>query len=426
MRARFVLITSLLALSLAGCADIMGMKTSEERNRQLPIDTNTDTGTGTGVGTGTGTGVVTGTGTGMVTGAGTGTGVGTGSVVTGSGTGTDTATTITRVSPQKGFTIAWMSNGTASSFFNSSRNGATAAGQMLTSKNGINVNVSIMDPAENKAATQAARIEEAVANPNVLGLAVDVIDPAVINPVIDNAVASGVTVMTFDSDAPSSKRGSYFGMDNRATGVTAAKILTALMGKPGDIAIMNKESPATAANFLARQEGFMAELANHPGFKVVVDLPCTDGPKGESTLKAGCAGVLEETMVAYPSVTGWFMSRGRPLRQANLAADAPNWTAKIKAGTFFAVAYDAIPESIANIRLGYVNAVINQKYYGWGYDVVALLFDVIVNKRSILPFTDSGFDVVCANNVEAVATAWSLNDFSKPLDKCQLGSSQWP
>lgn len=399
MKSRFGLVALLLALSFAGCADILGMKTSAEKKRDAnlpPTDTNTDTGTGTGT------------------------------AGTGAGTGTDTGATVTRVSPQKGFTIAWMSNGTTSTFFNSSRNGATAAGQMLTSKNKVNVNVSIMDPAENVAATQALRIQEAVANPNVLGLAVDVINPDVINPEIDKAVEAGVTVMTFDSDAPASKRGSYYGMDNRATGVTAAKILVAMMGKPGDIAIMNKENPPTAANFMARREGFVAELANHPGFKVVVDLPCTDGASGESTLKAGCAGVLEETMAAYPSVTGWFLSRGRALRQKDMGVDAPNWTAKVKAGIFFAVSYDATVEAVPNIRAGYVNAVINQKYYGWGYDVVALLYDVIANKRSILPFTDSGFDVVCANNVEEVATAWNLNDFSKPLTKCQLGGSQWP
>lgn len=411
MKSRLWLVVILCALPCVVCADIMGMKESK------PNDHSGGTGTGTAADTGTGTGSGTGT-------AATATGTGTAS--TGAGTGTDTGT-VTRVTPANGFTIGWMSNGTTSSFFNASRNGATAAGQALTNSKGVKVNVTIMDPSENVATTQAQNIRDAVANPRLLGLAVDVIDPTTINPEIDRAVDSGVTVMTFDSDAPNSKRSSYYGMDNRSTGVTAAKILTSLMGPSGgDIAIMNKENPPTAANFIARREGFMAELANHKGFKVVVDLPCTDGPTGESTLKAGCAGVLEDTMVAYPTVTGWFLSRGRPLRQAKLGDDAPNWTARITAGTFFAVAYDAIPESLPSIEAGYVNAVINQKYYGWGYDVVGLLFDVIVNKRSILPFTDSGYDVVCANNVDEVAAAWNSYDFSKPLSKCSLGGAQWP
>jgi len=325
-----------------------------------------------------------------------------------------------------GVNIAWMSNGTTSSFFNTSRNGAVSAGQALTSSSGVTVNVSIMDPSDNVAATQAQRIRDAVAT-GVNALAIDVIDPTVINPEIDKAVEAGVTVMTFDSDAPGSKRLSYYSMDNQASGATAAKILVSLMGSGGgDIAIMNKENPPTAANFVARRDGFTQELALHTGFKVVVDLPCTDGTTGESTLKKGCAGVLEDTMVAYPTVKGWFLSRGRPLRQTDLGADAPNWTAKIKAGAFFAVAYDAIPESLTSIKAGYVNAVINQKYWGWGYDVVTLLFNVVAKHRSVNVFTDSGFDVVCANNIDEVVQAWSLQSFSTPLSKCSLAGQQWP
>ena len=322
--------------------------------------------------------------------------------------------------------IAWMSNGTTSSFFDTSRNGAVLAAQDLTNSTAYVVNVSITDPANNQAATQAQRIRDAVAQ-NVDALAIDVIDPAVISPEIDNAVDKGIAVMTFDSDAPGSKRISYYSMDNQASGAISAKILTGLMGaKGGSIAIMNKESPPTAANFIARRDGFTRELAKHPGFKVVVDLPCTDGPMGESTLQAGCTGVLEKAMVDHPEVTGWFLSRGRVLREAALATEAPNWTAKVKAGTFFAVSYDAIPESLANIQAGYVNATIGQRYFGWGYDVVSLLFDVATAKRPVNPFTDSGFDVACANNIDQISQAWALQNFSKPIAKCSLAGGEWP
>jgi ABC-type sugar transport system substrate-binding protein len=328
--------------------------------------------------------------------------------------------------PHEGVTIVWMSNGTSSSFFDTSRNGAVLAAQQLTNSTGKPVSVSITDPANNMAATQAQRIREAVAA-NVDGLAVDVIDPTVISPEIDEAVQKGVTVMTFDSDAPGSKRISYYSMDNQASGALAAKILTSLMGDSGGkIAIMNKESPPTAANFAARRDGFTRELAKHPGFSVVVDLPCTDGPNGEVMLQAGCTGVLENAMAAHPEVTGWFLARGRILREENLATEAPTFTAAIKAGKAFAVSYDAIPESLANINAGYVNATISQKYFGWGYDVVNLLHDIITTKRSVNPFTDSSFDVACENNIDQISQAWTLQNFSKTIPKCSLAGSDWP
>ena len=330
-------------------------------------------------------------------------------------------------STANGVTIHWMSNGTTSSFFDTSRSGANLAAQELTNSSGMNVNLSITDPANNQAATQAQRIRDAIAA-RVNAIAIDVIDATVIGPEIDAAANQGITVLTFDSDAPGSKRISYYSIDNYASGVVAAKILTSLMGSNGgNIAIMNKENPPTAANFMARRDGFVAELEKHAGFKVVTDLPCTDGPTGESTLQAGCTGVLESAMAAHPEITGWFLSRGRILRETDLATKAPNWTAKIKSGAFFAVSYDAIPESLANIQAGYVNAVINQKYFGWGYDVVKLLFDIVTKKRSsINPFTDSGFDIVCANNIGQVSDAWTRRNFSKPIDKCALAGQQWP
>jgi ribose transport system substrate-binding protein len=327
--------------------------------------------------------------------------------------------------PKNGLSIGWMSNGGPSSFYNTSRNGAILAGQDLTSSSGMNVTVSILDPADGLAATQAQRVEDAVSS-GVDALAVDVVDPTVIGSEIDKAVAAGVTVMTFDSDAPGSRRISYYSIDNAASGVVSAKILASLMPSGGKIAIMDKEYPPTAANYIARRDGFVQELANHPGLAVVLDLPCTDGPTGEATLQAGCTGGLEATMVSHPEITGWYLARGRVLRETALAAEAPNWTAKVLDGTFSVVSYDAVPEALANIQAGYVNATINQKYFGWGYQVVNLLYGVAAKSRSINPFTDSGFDVVCANNIGEVEQAWSLQNFSKSIPKCSLAGSDWP
>ena len=99
-------------------------------------------------------------------------------------------------------------------------------------------------------------------------------------------------------------------------------------------------------------------------------------------------------MKDYPDVTGWYLARGRILREPMLATEAPNWTAKVTAGTFKAVSFDAIPASLDNIKAGYVNAVINQKYFGWGYDVVTLTYDVLTNGRKVPTFTDSQLTVL--------------------------------
>ncbi|ABQ90442.1 hypothetical protein RoseRS_2059 [Roseiflexus sp. RS-1] len=46
------------------------------------------------------------------------------------------------------------------------------------------------------------------------------------------------------------------------------------------------------------------------------------------------------------------------------------------------------------LKEGLVHALIGQKFYGWGYDAVGILYDIVVNKKTYPPFVDTGFDLV--------------------------------
>jgi ribose transport system substrate-binding protein len=311
-----------------------------------------------------------------------------------------------------------MSKDGTSTFFDVSRKGAGLAAQDLSTASGREVTVRVMDPASSAGDAEVAQVEAAIAA-KVQAIDIDVNDVAKVGPAIDKAVAAGITVMTFDSDASTSQRVTYYGIDNQKAGQTSAQLLTQLMGGTGGkIAIMVQENPPTSGNYIDRVKGFTDELMNHAGFDVSVTLPCTD--KVEVAMQAGCTGVLEQAMKDYPDVTGWYLARGRILREAALATEAPNWTAKVKAGTFKAVSFDAIPASLDNIKAGYVNAVINQKYFGWGYDVVTLTYDIVTNGRKVPAFTDSQFDVICGNNIEQVGAMWTSLDFRTAIPKCSL------
>jgi ribose transport system substrate-binding protein len=315
--------------------------------------------------------------------------------------------------------IAWMTNdGTNHSFFDGIQATAVQAGADLTATAGRQVTVKVMNPVDNKGASQVAQIEQAITD-RVQAIDVDVNDATTVSPAIDKAVAAGIKVVTFDSDAPSSQRTTYYGIDNTKAGQTSAQLLTQLMGgTSGKIAVMLKENPPTSANFQQRLDGFTAELANHPGFTIAITVGCTDAV--EVPQKAQCAGLLEDIMVSNPDVTGWYLARGRVLRDATLATDAPSWSQKMLSGAFKAVSFDAIPASNPQIKAGYANAVINQQYFGWGYDVVSLSYDIVANGRSVPSFFDSQFQVVCKENIDAVINMWTAADYRTPLPKCPL------
>ncbi|MGO4528488.1 sugar ABC transporter substrate-binding protein [Paenibacillus sp. 2TAF8] len=91
-------------------------------------------------------------------------------------------------------------------------------------------NVTLAVNAPDEANTeQQIRIVENMIKQHVDGIAISPVDSTALTPVINKAVAAGIPVVTFESDAPSSDRTAYVGADNYRTGrqfaITTAKLL---------------------------------------------------------------------------------------------------------------------------------------------------------------------------------------------------------
>ena len=63
----------------------------------------------------------------------------------------------------------------------------------------------------------------------------------------------------------------------------------------------------------------------------------------------------------------------------------------------------------------FVHGLVGQKYWGWGYDTVTMLYEHILYDREFESFTNSGMDIVTELNVDAMIEAWETNDFTVPL-----------
>ncbi len=79
------------------------------------------------------------------------------------------------------------------------------------------------------------------------------------------------------------------------------------------------------------------------------------------------------------------------------------------------VAFDSLPLELDLLRDGYIEALIGQKYWGWGYDSVQMVYDYVLSGKRYPSFIDTGVDIVTRKNVDAMAEAWKANDFSKAL-----------
>jgi len=261
--------------------------------------------------------------------------------------------------PKPAVEIAWISKGRCNSFFDISRFGTRLASQELVARGEVDLTVELLEPEDcpgtpatlvavpeecTTAAAQMARVEEAI-DRHVDAIAISVSSPDCLTPLLDRAVEQGIKVLTFDADAPGSRRHVYYGMDNQAAGRLVARELADLLGDSGKVAIqtsMSKDADgayhlSTSASYVDRMAGIEAELAEHPDVELVATVPCI----GNDPLDPTCATELESLLATEPDLEGLVLSRGKVLREVDLAENAPDFTASVASGQLRSVGFDA-------------------------------------------------------------------------------------
>lgn len=270
--------------------------------------------------------------------------------------------------------------------------GAQAAAQDLG--NG-NIEVQRFAPVKSDAIEQAQIIETLIEK-NVDGIAVSVNDADALRESIDKAMEAGIPVVTFDSDAPKSKRLAYYGTANFPCGKLLAEYLVKRMGTKGSIGIL-MGTPG-APNLEERRQGILDYLKDYPEIKVVATQYCDDDVnKGVSQMEAA--------MQANPDMTGWVLPGAWAL-----FTPPPGPFSTKKPGDMTVVSIDALPEELEYVRQGYVQVLLGQKLWGWGYESVRMLKEIKEGKppRGVI---DSGVDVVTKENVEEYAQKWKTGKF---------------
>src|SRR5690349_11698674 len=164
------------------------------------------------------------------------------------------------------FTIAMIAKSSTNPVFLAARTGAETAAKELSAKTGKEIRVNWLTPPQEDGQVQAQRIQQAV-NDGADAILISCSDAGKVTGAINDAVGRGVPVMTFDSDAPQSKRFAYYGVDDIKTGQqTMAELATLMCGK-GKVAILARNQ--NAPNLQRRVQGAKEEAAKHPGMQII-------------------------------------------------------------------------------------------------------------------------------------------------------------
>jgi ribose transport system substrate-binding protein len=270
-------------------------------------------------------------------------------------------------------------------FFDLTRDGCMAEAAKLG-----NVECIYQGPVEHEPATQAQIIDDFITQ-GVDGLAISVADAASATTLIDKAVAAGIAVITFDSDASDSKRVAYVGTNNKDFGVALGEELLKLKPEGGTYGMIS--GGAAAPNLAERVDGVREALKGSKWTEVPGSPTFSNDDVTLAVQQAGDLLTANSGLGAIVPVGGW------PL----FAPDGwKNFVDPVKADVdskkLALVAADTLPAELQLLKEGYVHVLVGQRPYEMGEVAMRTLL-AIHNKEKVDQIIYTGLDRVTAANV---------------------------
>ena len=303
--------------------------------------------------------------------------------------------------------IAMIAKSASNPSFVAARTGAENRARELSASLGRPITIEWLTPPQEDGAVQAQRIAQAVKE-GMDGVLLSCSDARTATPAIDAAVAHGVPVMTFDSDAPDSRRYAYCGVDDIKTGEMIMEELARLVPRNAHVAVLagNRAAP----NLSRRVEGILRAAARHPDIKVVGTFYTVETPEEASA-------TVIQIDAAHPDIDGWAMVGGWALYTKTLLHDLQQDSRRRRRPVKI-VSINALPPQLAYVEAGVAPVLIAQPTYLWGEIGVDALVDKVTGRKPVPAHIEAELVRVSADNLGAWARqlrAWGFADVPEEL-----------
>ena len=258
--------------------------------------------------------------------------------------------------------LAFVTNG-ASDYWKICNSGVKAASDKLG-----DVDVQFVEPADASAATQKQDVNDLMSK-GVKGIAISPIDPSNDTDFL-NSVAAKTSLVTSDSDAPSSNRLCYIGTDNHAAGIMAGGLLKQALPQGGKVMIF--VGSADAQNAHDRITGVQDAIK---GTKIQIIGTRTDD-QDHARAKQNAA----DAIVSNPDLAGMvgvYSYNGPAIYSAVKSAG--------KQGKIQIIAFDQEDDTMTGVKDGTIYGAIVQQPYQFGYKSVQLLDQLAKGDKSGIP-----------------------------------------
>jgi ribose transport system substrate-binding protein len=300
-----------------------------------------------------------------------------------------TAFSVAGLGADKTFVFGVIAKSNNNPFFQPARFGAEDEAKSLGQRDGVDIKIDWRTPDQEDAAKQATAIDQLVGS-GASGIAISCSEANKVTDAINRAVDAGVPVVTFDSDAPGSKRLAWFGIDNYKCGQTVMSELAKELNGKGIVAVLagNQNAP----NLQLRVKGILDEAEKYPGIHVIGTYYHTESPQD-------AAARVDQVMKAHSDITGWAFAGGWPL----FTDHALKWPP----GAIKVTCVDALPPEIAYLKAGYVQVLLAQNVYDWAARAIDTLYDYVAHgKKPENPTTAYDLIPVTKDNADQYLKNW--------------------
>jgi ribose transport system substrate-binding protein len=304
--------------------------------------------------------------------------------------------------------IAMIAKSASNPSFVAARTGAENRARELSATLNRPIRIEWLTPPQEDGDVQAQRIAQAVKE-GMDAVLLSCSDARVVTPAIDDAVAHGVPVMTFDSDAPESKRFAYCGVDDVKAGEMIMEELARLVPHGARVAVLagNRAAP----NLSRRVEGVLREAARHPDLKVIGTFYTVETPEEASA-------TVIQIDAAHPDIQGWAMVGGWALYTKTLLHDLQQGGRGRRRHPVKIVSINALPPQLAYVEAGVAPVLLAQPTYLWGEMGVDAIVDKVTGKKQFPARIPAELVRVSADNLGSWARqlrAWGFADVPEEL-----------
>lgn len=275
-----------------------------------------------------------------------------------------------------------------SEFFNWAYGGMEDAAELL----GDNIEVELRGPSDWDAMEEARAIEQLISR-DIDGIIVTAGEADPLVPAINKAIEAGIPVVTFDSDAPRSKRLSFVGTNNYEAGKLAGEAIVDWLDGEGQVGISSYPGPD---HLKEREDGFRDAL---------------EGSNVEVVEKVNDEGEIDvaETQItamlqSNPDIDVIFCAHGNP--GAGAAAAVKNLGMEDEVEI---MGFDFGKPVVERIETGTIKATVGQNPYLMGYIGMQMLWnanrDTGVKSRMdsfghVAPAIDTGVSILYEEDVD--------------------------